>query len=92
MAVLDANKTRSALLKKGFKISEGDHHFYLYYYEGKVVAKTKVSHNDQDIGDGLISKMSKQCQVNKHQFFDLINCPLKEADYIEILKERGVIS
>ena len=92
MATLSANKTRQSLLNKGFKKQEGDHHFYLYIYEGKVVAKTKLSHNDQEIGDGLISKMYKQCRISKSQFFDLINCPLKEEEYIAILKEQGVIS
>jgi predicted RNA binding protein YcfA (HicA-like mRNA interferase family) len=91
MASLDANKTRQSLLKKGFVKAEGDHHFYLFRYEGKVVARTKLSHNDQDIGDGLISKMYKQCQVNKKQFLDLINCPLDEQGYIDILKKDGII-
>ncbi len=91
MASLDANKTRQALLKKGFKQAEGDHHFYLYYHNGKVVAKTKVSHNDQDIRDSLISKMYKQCQIDKRAFFDLINCLLDEKGYLELLKEKGII-
>ncbi|MES2327955.1 MAG: hypothetical protein V4539_00040 [Bacteroidota bacterium] len=91
MASLDANKTRQSLLKKGFRKNEGDHHFYLYYYNGKVITKTKVSHNDQDIGDDLISKMYKQCKVTKKQFLDLINCPLDESGYIEILKEQDLL-
>lgn len=91
MASLNANKTRQSLLKKGFKKYEGDHHFFLYFYDGKLVAKTKVSHNDQDIGDGLISKMYKQCKVSKNQFLDLINCPLDEAGYIDILKNQGLL-
>jgi predicted RNA binding protein YcfA (HicA-like mRNA interferase family) len=91
MASLDANKTRQSLLKKGFRKSEGDHHFYLYYHQGKLVAKTKLSHNDQEIGDQLISKMYKQCRLTKSQFFDLINCPMDEAKYIEALKEQGAI-
>lgn len=62
MASIDANKARQSLLKKGFKKHEGDHHFYLYYYNGKLITKTKVSHNDQNIGDNLISKMYKQCK------------------------------
>jgi predicted RNA binding protein YcfA (HicA-like mRNA interferase family) len=91
MALLDANKTRQSLLKKGFIKNEGDHHFYLYFHNGKLVTKTKVSHNDQDIGDGLISKMYKQCKISKRQFFDLINCPLDQAGYENILKEQGLI-
>lgn len=89
MASLDSSKTRQALLKKGFRKAEGDHHFYLYYYKGKVVAKTKMSHNDQDIGDHLISKMYKQCKISKREFFDLIECPLDEAGYVELLRQNG---
>jgi hypothetical protein len=44
MASLDANKARQSLLKKGFVQAEGDHHYYLYFYEGKLIARTKVSH------------------------------------------------
>lgn len=91
MSSLDSKKARQSLLKKGFKQKEGDHHHYLYYYEGKVVTKTKVSHNDQDIGHTLISKMHKQCKMSKGQFIDLINCPLQESEYIEILKTNGII-
>ena len=62
MVLLSATRTLRSLLKKGFIAAEGDHHFYLYYYEGKVVAKTKLSHNDQDIGDGLIAKCTSNAR------------------------------
>ena len=91
MAVLNANKTRQSLLKKGFVTIEGDHHNYLYYHDGRVVTRTKVSHNDQDIGDGLISKMYKQCKISKMQFFDLINCPLDQAGYLELLRDQNLL-
>jgi predicted RNA binding protein YcfA (HicA-like mRNA interferase family) len=91
MSTLDATTTRQALLKKGFKTKDGSHHFYLYYYEGKLVAKTMVSHNDQEIGKKLISKMYKQCCVTKDEFLDLISCTLDEKGYIEALKKNGTI-
>jgi predicted RNA binding protein YcfA (HicA-like mRNA interferase family) len=91
MASLDAKKTQQSLLKKGFVKLEGDHHYYLFYHDGKLITKTKLSHNEQDIGDGLISKMYKQCQLNKNQFFDLINCPLDKDEYIELLKQKGFL-
>lgn len=91
MAQLDANKTRQSLKKKGFVTIEGDHHNYLYYHNGKVVTRTKVSHNNQDIGDGLISKMYKQCKISKNQFFDLINCPLDEEGYVKLLADQNLL-
>jgi predicted RNA binding protein YcfA (HicA-like mRNA interferase family) len=91
MAPLDATTTRQALLKKGFKTKEGSHHFYLYYYEGKLVAKTMVSHNDQEIGNKLISKMYKQCCITKNEFLDLVGCQLDEQGYVKALKENGTI-
>jgi hypothetical protein len=92
MASLSANKARQSLLRKGFKKFEGDHHHYTYTYKGKIVARTKLSHNDQDLNDHLISKMRKQCGLSKNQFFDLINCPLDEEGYIAALKEVGYIT
>ncbi len=91
MAVFTSTKARQSLLKKGFIQADKDHHYFLYYNEGKVITKTKVSHNDQDIGDSLISKMYKQCQISKSQFFDLINCPLDEDGYKELLRQKDLI-
>ncbi len=92
MASLSADKTKKALLNKGFVQDDRHHHFYLLYHQGKVVVYTKMSHNDQDIGDQLISKMYKQCKINKRQFFDLIDCSLSGDGYIDILKENGTIA
>jgi hypothetical protein len=86
-----ANQTKQSLLKKGFKIDNRHHHYYTYYYEGKMVARTRLSHNDQEIHDGLISKMRRQCQISKEEFINLIKCPLDEKGYIEILKKQGII-
>lgn len=92
MAPLDATATRQALTKKGFKLKEGDHHYYLFYYKGKLVARTKVSHNDQEIGNKLISKMYRQCCLSKNEFLELVGCQLDEKGYIEALKANGTIS
>lgn len=92
MASINANKAKQALLSKGFVKDDSHHHFYLFMHNGKVVAKTKMSHNDQDLNDHLISKMWKQCRLdNKGQFLDLVNCPLNQQGYIEILTNKGDI-
>jgi predicted RNA binding protein YcfA (HicA-like mRNA interferase family) len=89
MASLPATKTRQSFIQKGFIAKEGPHHFYLFYHEGKLIAKTMVSHNDQDIGDKLISKMYKQCKMDKNFFIDFAKCHKSKADYIELLKNNG---
>ena len=86
-----AQQTKQSLLKKGFKVDESHHHYLTYYYKGKMVARTRMSHNNQDVNDFLISQMRKQCQLTKNEFIDLINCPLDEKGYIESLKKSGII-
>src|SRR5262245_33867465 len=86
-----AKQTKQSLLSKGFRSEEGHHHFFTYYYKGKMVARTRMSHNNEDINDYLIAQMRKQCQLSKDEFIDLINCPLDENGYIASLKKSGVI-
>jgi predicted RNA binding protein YcfA (HicA-like mRNA interferase family) len=92
MANLNAKDVKSALLKKGFKQSEGHHHFFEFKHGDKVIAKTKMSHNDQDIGDNLISKMFRQCQMNKKkEFIDFVDCTVSQEDYVQILRNKKLI-
>ena len=91
MATLPASKTRQSFTQKGFITKEGTHHFYLFYHEGKLIAKTMVSHNDQEIGDKLISKMYKQCKMDKSFFIAFAKCDKSKEDYLEVLKKNGLI-
>jgi len=69
MAVLKANTTEQNMLKKGFSLAPGDHKWFEFFLEdGTYVTRTKMSHNGQDIGDDLISKMSHQCKVSSSFF------------------------
>jgi hypothetical protein len=92
MASLSAAKTKQSFLQKGFQKKEGDHHFYLFFHNNKLVAKTKMSHNDQEIGDGLISKMYKQCLMGSKNFFvEFAKCDRSKEDYLEVLRSNGHI-
>jgi hypothetical protein len=95
MAVLDGKKTEKNLKKKGFieAINKSPDHIRLeLYHQGKLVLGTKLSHNGQDLNDFLIKQMSVQCKLNKEQFKDLANCPLSQEEYIDILREQGLIN
>ncbi len=92
MAVLDAKKTYSNLLSKGFKSGKGDHKFLEFYYGEKYVLQTKISHGEKELEGYHIGMMSRQCKLDKKNFIDLANCPLSEKEYLEILKGNGVIT
>jgi hypothetical protein len=82
----------SALKKKGFNQTEGDHHWFVYItLEGKkTTSRTKTSHTQKmkDIPDNLLSQMARQCRLSKKDFLDLIDCPLSREAYEEILKDQ----
>jgi len=90
------SKVESALLKKGFQGSERDHHYFIYFtQQGKETAvKTKTSHTKKmkDIPDNILGLMAKQCHLSKQQFLDLIDCPLTQKDYEEILDKKGILN
>lgn len=89
---LKTDKIKNALLKKGFKIQESDHHFFSFYCNGeKTTIRTKISHGEKEIDDSLINKMQKQLHLTKQEFLDLINCPLSEDEYKKLMFQRNVI-
>lgn len=92
MAVLDAKKTHQNLLSKGFVSGKGDHKFLEYYYNGKFILHTKISHGEKELEGFHIGMMSRQCKLDKNSFIDLANCPLSAEKYVEILKENSIIS
>lgn len=91
MASLNSDKVHKNLKKKGFIQSPGDHNFFEYYSGGKLIVTTRTSHNKQDIGDSLISAMSKQCKVKKDFFKEFISCTKSQSDYDKELKDQQLI-
>ena len=89
MAVLDARKVTKNLLKKGFELRESHHHYFEFWHEGKLIAKTRSSHNNQGINDYLIKSMASGCQMPKKFFIEFCKCTKNKEDYIELLLEKG---
>lgn len=86
-------KVESALKKKGFEQTDGDHRFFVYVtIDGKKTAvRTKTSHTPKmkDIPDNLLSQMAKQCRLSKNNFFRLLDCPLGREEYEKILQDKS---
>ena len=90
--VRDPRKVKQNLLKKGFIEVQGTKHIlYVFVYKGKKICETRMSRNNQDLNDYLIDQMQKQLYLDKRDFLGLIDCPLSEEDYIEILKVKDLL-
>ena len=79
----------AALCKKGFlREIDGNH---LWYSLTDTKVKTKISHGmmGRDIGPELLGLMAKQLHLTKQQFLDLIDCPLDEEGYRQVLRDAG---
>ena len=85
----------SALEAKGFRRRESDHSYFVYYtQEGKKTpVRTKTSHGrgGADLPNKLFSRMARQCKLRTAQFRDLVDCPLSQAGYEELLTTNGEI-
>lgn len=92
MPVLDAKKTYQNLLSKGFKAAKGDHKYLEYYFNGRVIFHTKISHGEKELQDFHIGMMKRQCKLEKDEFIDLANCPLSATEYFGILRKNGIIT
>lgn len=89
----DRKDVEFALIKKGFRNKEGDHHYYMYYSLSGLKSRifTKTSHSHKTISDDILSMMSKQCRLTRQQFFNLLDCPLTQEKYEQLLTEQGLL-
>jgi hypothetical protein len=86
-------KLRKALLSKGFK-KENQHHEMYWYLVGnkRTSVRTRISHGEREYGDPLLGEMAKQLGLKREEFDDLVECPLDELRYREILLQQQRIS
>ncbi|MEX0780084.1 MAG: hypothetical protein WD491_09715 [Balneolales bacterium] len=83
---------KKAFRKKGFEVVDGgDHIKLIFYYDGKKTGiytiLSRGSGYDQ-YSKSLLGKMSRQLNLNNSQLMDFIQCPLSEADFIKIQKDK----
>lgn len=94
MAQRERREIQKALCNKGFIEQNNDHYFYTLEYNGKKSAIfTKISKGSdyKTINQGLLSLMSKQLKLTKHEFLELIDCQMDYINYIKILKEKDIL-
>lgn len=93
MTVIKTRDLKSALLKKGFKLTEGSHHFYQLFDEQDRPTNifTKISHSHSEIGDPLIKAVKNDMHLEKDQLVRYSKCTLTKQEYYAILKSKKLI-
>lgn len=80
----------AALRSKGAEVRQSHHAMVTKRIDGVTVVVTRVSHGRKDVSKGVVRAMAKQCHLTLPQFLDLVDCPLNEDDWNElILSARG---
>jgi len=95
MRVERKNITKN-LPKKGFVKVEGKHHIYFHFHHNGIDtgAYTYVSHSKKiaDYQGRLLTEVRKQLELDTNsEVVDLINCPMDEEKYTEILRQKNLI-
>jgi hypothetical protein len=86
----------AALERKGFRVDEDkDHRKFHFWTSNKkktaIWTKTSRGSDYKMLQDGLIAAMAKQIKLSKGQFVDFVACDLGQAEYEELLSERGLL-
>ncbi len=92
---LSKRKIENSLENKGFRKQNRDHITFRYITSDGTETSifTHCSHgaSGQDIQDGVIGAMARQCKISVNQFKQLIACPLTIEEYEKLLCQCGVL-
>lgn len=84
---------KGALGTKGFTSGKGDHHHLFLMVDGKrTPIRTKISHGRKTYRDGLWKCLKEQLKLDNQQLNGLIGCTLSYEEYIEVLREKQILS
>ncbi len=75
----------ASLCAKGLREhNDRDRRYYFFYHGGKKShIHAKISHSATEIDDYLCSAMSRQINLTRRQFRDLVECPLTAERYLK---------
>jgi hypothetical protein len=84
-----ARVVADALVAKGMTPSESaHHHMFTRTMDGVTTLITRMSRDSREINDTLASLMGKQCCLQLREFWQLVDCPLSETAWEQLIRER----
>ena len=67
---------------------KGHHIIFRKRIEGVTQVMTRISHNSPPIGDSLGLAMANQLCLRLKEFWELVDCPMSEADWDQLIRDR----
>ena len=77
-----------ALLDKGMDRDENHHHMFRKTLGGVTHLVTRISHDANEIDDFIASLMAKQLCLQLREFKRLVECPLTETQWDDLVRQR----
>ena len=77
--------------KFGFRTRESHHLLAWFEYDGKVVARTRRSRTPRSRDLPAHHSIRQQMKLSQEEFRQAVRCELNRDDYVELLREKGVI-
>jgi aspartate oxidase len=90
VASRSASEVERALVEKGMERDENHHHMYRKTLEGVTHLVTRISHSSGEINDSLGKLMGNQLCLQLREFWELVDCPLSEDAWDDLVRERCV--
>jgi hypothetical protein len=67
---------------------ENHHHMYRKTLQGVTHLVTRMSHGGYAIDNNLGKRMANQLCLQLREFWDLVDCPLSEDDWDDLVRQR----
>jgi hypothetical protein len=88
MSTRKVAKVRRALEAKGMECTDGHHRMFRKQLDGVTVMVARISHGAKEIDDTLGRLMGNQLYLRLNEFWNLVDCPLSEAEWDLLVAER----
>ncbi len=86
------NKVKSSLEKKLYiNFTSGKELNGWFYYKDRKILRVTIPKGRDELKIGTQNSIRNKLRLSSNGFDDLINCPLRLEDYINILKEKKLI-
>lgn len=89
---LKAKDVDKVFNKFDMRVKNGKDRYALFYYEGRLILRTKRSLGKHKIDNKVRYLIRQQLKLSDTEFSQAIDCTLGRPDYVKILKNKGLIS